>query len=77
MTVQHDTYCDGFAFAHLGRVAQVSREGRGMWRARCEVDGCAWQSVTVGPDAVGSIEREASSHSAEKACEGECVVRDA
>lgn len=68
--IRHDRYCDGFAFAHLARERQTSREGRGMWRAVCEL--CGWQGSQVGPDARSLAQHEADAHTQETACTGQC-----
>lgn len=69
-TTHHSRDCDGYVYAHLATVKQVSREGRGMWQAVC--DACDWQGSRVGPDARDLPTLEASHHTVERACNGEC-----
>jgi hypothetical protein len=72
LTTAHGIDCDGYRTTHYGVTRQVSREGRGMWRASCEY--CNWNGTLVGPDARELPAREASVHSAEVPCTGQCAA---
>ena len=70
--ITHHIDCDGYRFAHMGRVRTTwHSDGRvPLHQSYCEK--CAWTGMCCGDGGVGAVEREASAHTSEVRCSGEC-----
>ncbi len=67
--VQHDEWCDGYAFAHIAEVHTIHPR---MCQARCRK--CEWTGHLLSQASRKDAERQASGHVEEVPCTGQCVA---